>query len=161
MKILVAHIDGLFVENPDAVPNTDPLMEAVQFVRQLVSGEIGSVMLTTARADPGALGPWLAQYDIKAQWIRGVPYEPVERIQRTLSEIGRIGGRISYYITTDAGAALAMAGHGIPSVQFRSSGAVMDYRPKTGGRWSEVYEAPEEQPDEEEDEDDDDITDLT
>ena len=154
MKILVCHADGLFVESPDHVPSTDPLMDAVLFVRQYVGDVIGSSLVTTARAEPAVLAPWLAQYGLKPTWVRGVPQDPVERVERTLSHIGQLGGRISYYMTSDPAAALVMTGHGVPSITYRSPTEVMDYRPRTGGRWGEVYEHEEEPPDADEVEDD-------
>lgn len=152
MKILAIHADGLLVENAAAVPSTDPIMDAVMFVRQLIGDTPGAVLVTTASGNPDMMTHWLAQLGLKPTWMRGVPQDAVERVERTLSEVGKLGGRISYYITSSATAGLVMTGHGVPSIQYRSPTESLEYRPKPGGgRWGEVYEHVEEPGDDDDD----------
>jgi hypothetical protein len=145
---MVVRLEGLLVEDSSAIPSTDPIPAAVQFVQSLWRGGSGRVLMATTApeeiTDDTILG-WLRQYQIPAtDLVRLNPHPAVREEDLILSAAGARSTVLGLYVVAHPYDVEYMAAHGVPTVAFVHADPVIDYRPERGLSWAQFGRSEED-----------------
>jgi hypothetical protein len=148
MKTIAVRMEGLLVENSSDLPNSDPIVAAVQFVQLLYRGGAGRVFIVSSAPEEvttEVIRAWIRQYQIPmTDIIRLSGALDWREEDQILTAAGARSTVLGLYVVSSFYDTEYMAAHGIPTVAFTHADPVIDYRPERGLTWSSLGISQEE-----------------